>query len=343
MPTPKHENTTVSTTRRTRELVELAQERLSGCDVCRHKNSYEWVEDVLKPLRLRKRERGRLFRALTCPGCESGVHSGTFVFGTDRDELRRLALSKKFDRLYKKELDEFREFLLRYPMLGAEHPFGRRLAKAVSRAKKISLAPELWFRATADTNETVLGPRPRQRAARAYRFNQIGQVAWYLGKDAQTAAVEVLREPRPRVPLAIQAAKILEPVPVLDLRFPLWGDNPTGSWILREVVARRFVSQPTDDLDESRPQYRVPQYIADLARRRGFRGILYDSTRPSAYNNPEAWGTNIVLFDPVPRHELRPVEVKEFGEPDHGIDSMERWTLCSIPAARLTVTNAATD
>lgn len=43
--------------------------------------------------------------------------------------------------------------------------------------------------------------------------------------------------------------------------------------------------------------------------------------------NPEAWGTNLVLFDPIPQHELTPVEVMEFGEPDHDIFSIERWPL----------------
>jgi len=206
------------------------------------------------------------------------------------------------------------------------------LGKAVSRAKKTTLESGPWFRATTNTRETVLGPRSRERASRAYRFNQIGQVAWYLGKDAQTAAVEVLREPKSKVPLAIQRMQILETVPVLDLRVPLWGGNPTESWILSEVIARRFVSEPTDDGDESRPHYRVPQFIADLARRYGFRGILYDSTRPSAYNNPEAWGTNLVLFDPIPQYGHTPVEVMEFGEPDCAIFSMERWPLRSITA-----------
>lgn len=325
---------TAAKTRRTRELVELAQGRFFGCHVCRRDDSYELVDDVLKSLRLRKRERKRLFRALTCPGCESRVLSGTWVLGLDRSELRRLSLSKKFDRLHKQQLEEFRDFLIRHPMLGADHPFGRMLAKAVSRAKKARLEPKSWFRATKDTKETVLGPRDRDRAARAYRFNQIGQVAWYLGKDAQTAAVEVLREPKSRTPLAIQNVEILEAVSVLDLRFPLWGDNPTESWILREVIARRFISEPADDKDESRPQYRVPQFIGDLARRYGFRGILYDSTRPSAYNNPEAWGTNLVLFEPIPQYRLKPVEVMEFGEPEEAIFSMERWPLRTVPAAK---------
>jgi hypothetical protein len=120
--------------------------------------------------------------------------------------------------------------------------------------------------------------------------------------------------------------KILEPVAVLDLRL-FWREN-ARIWILREVIARRFVSEPADDLDESRPQYRVPQYIADLARRHGFQGILYDSTRPSAYSNPEAWGTNLVLFGPFPQHELTAGEVMEFGELDSGVfSSGDRWPL----------------
>jgi hypothetical protein len=53
---------------------------------------------------------------------------------------------------------------------------------------------------------------------------------------------------------------------------------------------------------------------------------MYDSTRPSAYNN-------LVLLDPLPQREFRPVEVMEFGEPDHGIFPMERWPLCPIPTA----------
>ena len=110
-----------------------------------------------------------------------------------------------------------------------------------------------------------------------------------------------------------------------------WGcaqRNPTRSWILREVVARRFVSEPTHEHDESRPQYRIPQYVADVARGSGFRGILYDSTRPSAYNNPEAQGTNVVLFDPPPpRFELHPAEIKEFGELDRNTFAAERWPI----------------
>jgi len=65
------------------------------------------------------------------------------------------------------------------------------------------------------------------------------------------------------------------------------------------------------------PEYRVPQFVADLARRRGLRGILYDSTRPSAYNNPEAVGHNLVVFDPIPVNTIDAEAVFQFGEPDY--------------------------
>ncbi len=150
MAIPRNERFTARTgpkTRRTRQLIELAQERFSGCDLCRRDDSYNLIDDLLRPLSLRKRERTRLFGALSCPGCESRVRSGRWVLGLDRSELRRLSLSKKFDRLHEKELVRFRGFLVKHPMLGAEHPFGRMLGQAVSRAKKTRLAPTPWFRA----------------------------------------------------------------------------------------------------------------------------------------------------------------------------------------------------
>jgi hypothetical protein len=316
--------------RRTRALVELAQGRLWGCDACRSDDSYDFVDDVLRPLRLRKRERKRLSAALTCPNCESAVPLGTFALAESPEAIRRLQSSRRFDRLHKPALEDFRDFLLSHPMLGAGHPFGQRLAKAVSPAKKCRVEPGRWFRATDRIEAPYLGPRPAEQVAMAHRFNLIGQAAWYLGSDARTAAVEVLREPQPGVRFAIAEIEILEPITTLDLRLPFADENPTGSWILREVVARRFISEPTDDVDVSRPQYRVPQFVADLARQRGFRGILYDSSRPSAYNNPEAWGTNLVLFDPFPCHKLKPIEVMEFGQPDFDPFGLDRWPLRSF-------------
>jgi len=139
--------------------------------------------------------------------------------------------------------------------------------------------------------------------------------------------VEVLRAPKAGQPICIADVRILEAVDVLDLRFVFCGNDGIGHWILRNVVDRRFISEPTSDTDDHRPQYRVPQFVADLARKRNFRGILYDSTRPSAYNNPEAFGHNLVLFDPIPEHTIDDDRVLKFEEGETDLSSLERWQI----------------
>jgi hypothetical protein len=124
--------------------------------------------------------------------------------------------------------------------------------------------------------------------------------------------------------------KVLAPIMVLDLRSVVWGEDPIRQWILRNVVDSRFISEPTSDLEDTRPEYRIPQFIADLARRRTFRGIKYDSTRPSAYNNPEAAGYNLVVFDHFPAHVIEHEATIEFGEPDYDPFSLERWLLRGV-------------
>jgi hypothetical protein len=316
--------------RRTAELVDLAQQRFYGCSVCRRDDSLDFAEDVLGALQLLKHEYSRLFRALTCPACDSRVSPGTLILAATREQIWHNAQSAKFDKLYKRELEDFRAFLIAHPFLGLQHRFGRSLAKAVRSAKRMGLQPDSWYRVSANVEKPSFDPLPPDKTINAYRFNFIGQAAWYLGCDARTSAVEVLREPRPKAPFAVASVRIGETLDVLDLRQGLWGENPVGNWILREVVHRRFTSEPTNDVDESRPQYRVPQYIADLARSCKFRGLLYDSTRPSAYNNPEAAGYNLVLFDPWPRYEITQNQLMEFGESDGEGIGVDRWPLVCL-------------
>jgi RES domain len=139
-----------------------------------------------------------------------------------------------------------------------------------------------------------------------------------------------MQKPEPGQPVSIAKVKVIESVPVLDLRSVVWGEDPAQQWVLRNVVDNRFISEPTSDVEDTRPEYRVPQFIADLARKRRLRGILYDSTRPSAYNNPEAVGYNLVVFDPFPDHVIEENTVVAFDEPDYDPFSSEVWKLLHL-------------
>jgi hypothetical protein len=260
------------------------------------------------------------------------VPSGSLVATPSEEQVKQSISFKKFERLHRHHVEEFRTSLIQYPMLGAQDPFGQLLVKSMRKAKNTVLQPSCWYRAVAHTPDPDFEPRSRYETINAGRYNQIGQRVWYLGSDEKTAAVEKLRAPRSGCPLSIGKIELLESLTVLDLRATLGGEDPIGQWILRNVVDRRFVSEPTNDVDKSRPQYRVPQFIADLARQRRFRGILYDSTRPSPQNNPEAVGHNLVVFDPIPLHKKCSHAALEFAE-DLEYDvmfSMERWRLLPI-------------
>jgi len=298
--------------------------------VCSHE-AFDLIEDVVAPMRLKKREEKRLLKQLTCPNCESRIPPGTLVATPTPEQSRQDRMSKKFDAHYWRDLESFRDSLIKHPMLGSEHPFGRLLSGIMKRAKKVLLEPRSWYRATTYSEDPHFEPLSQRESTRANRYNQIGQAAWYLAKNAETAAVEKLREPRDGEIIYIAQIGILEPIAVLDLRSVIWGEDPTGNWILRNVVDRRFLSEPTSN-DQTRPEHRVPQFVGDLARRRGFRGILYDSTRPSPFNNPEAFGYNLVLFDPFPAHNIENHAAQSFDRTDvtaadFFAGTWERWRL----------------
>jgi len=316
--------------RATRHLIDSAWKRFSACQECREDEAGEVIEDVLRPLRLKSRESKRLLHRLTCPNCEARVGAGTFVVKYEPEELLQDRLRRKFDATYSGPVRDFREFLIAFPMLGTDHPFGKVLAKTTKRAQRTMLAPATWYRATKYTEEPRFTPRAAIESIRANRYNQIGQVAWYLALDEKTAAVEVLRRPIAGEPICMAEVQLNEAITVLDLRSALWGADPLRQWILRNVVDGRFISEPAAEIDDSRPEYRIPQFIADLARRNKFRGILYDSTRQSAYNNPEAAGHNLVVFDPIPAHTVATERVVEFAEPDYEPFGAERWPLRTV-------------
>jgi hypothetical protein len=64
----------------------------------------------------------------------SGVSSTIFLIVLIVHQIRQSERARRFDRIYRPALEAFRSFLIRYPMLGGQHPFGRVLFRAISNA-----------------------------------------------------------------------------------------------------------------------------------------------------------------------------------------------------------------
>lgn len=287
--------------RRTKFLRELAEERFHGCQECWADNAVWDVEEVLRPLRLRQNERKRLMRVLTCPRCESPIRDYWYdrVVGYEANEIRDARRIARYNHKYQKDFNAFHRFLLKHPTLGGCHPFGQLLAKAIRRARKRTLHPATWFRAKEGESLAAadLAPAdPRIRPLRPGRFNCAGQLGYYMAQSRELAAVEVQGSRQIDNPIWVSEIHIHCPMKVLNLEIQIMGNGESLPIILAGLIYTGVLSDYGDD--ESKPQYRVPQFLADLLRERMFDGILYTRRRDSGFPNYAAWGTNLVVLRP---------------------------------------------
>jgi RES domain len=295
--------------RPTKKLLGAAQERFHHCEECWEDNAVWYLEDVLKPLRLSMKERKRLMRELQCPHCGSRLRDYYYdrVVGYEDREIRDAQRFARYNNLSRSAFNRFHQFLLKHPTLGGVHPFGQLLRSAVRRARKRTLQPAAWFRARVErgsnlSSDDFLPPDPRKYSLSAGRFNSAGQLAYYVTQAPGLAAIEVMKNRKVAEPTAlpetvwIAKVHVRNPIKVLDLTIQAMERTPKLPLVLTGLVYSGALSDYGDDL--SKPQYRVPHFLADLLRLHGFSGALYTRRRDSGFPNPEAWGTNLVVLQP---------------------------------------------
>lgn len=287
--------------RRTNLLRTLAEDHFHGCEVCWQDDAGWYIEDVLKPLHLRVNERKRLMRVLSCPRCESPIRDYYYdrVVGYEDEEIKDAQRISHYNRKYRPAFNEFHQFLLKHPTLGPIHPFGQILRNAVRRAKKRTLQPAVWFRARMGKDlkaDDLRPPDPHKHRLPPGRFNSAGQLGYYMAQARELAAIEVMGERDTSKPVWIAKVHIRDPIKVLNLGIQTLGQSEKLPLILNGLIYSGVLSDYGDD--ESMPQYRVPQFLADLLRLHRFDGILYTRRRDSGFPNPEASGTNLVVLRP---------------------------------------------
>lgn len=267
-------------------------------------DAFDYVDELFSKLRLTKSERSRLSKNLYCPNCENHLephHSIVFYTEEEEKHIRRTA---SWDKRYSPQFDEFQDFLVKYPSLGGLHPTGEQLVRAIKRARARTLEPGIWYRARGYeenqqfTADDFFPPSPQRHKVSVGRYNNAGQRAYYLGNSPETVAVETLRDKKADDgKLWIARVELLEPLRVLDLRFQILGKEEHYPLLLYGLLYAEKINEVQKPSDLSNPQYRLPQYIADLVRWRKLDGILYTSTQ----EYPFSWrvfGQNLVMVSP---------------------------------------------
>lgn len=240
-------------------------------------------------------------RVLTCPSCESPIRDYWYdrVVGYEANEIRDARRIERYNQKYRQDFNGFHRFLLKHPTLGGFHPFGQLLARAITRARRRRLHPAIWFRAKEGENLVAADLRPADpliHPLRAGRFNGAGQLGYYMAQSRELAAVEVQGARQINRPIWVSEIHIRGPMKVLNLEIQTMGNGDSLPIVLTGLIYTGVLSDYGDD--ESKPQYRVPQFLADLVRERMFDGILYTRRRDSGFPNDEAWGTNLVVLRP---------------------------------------------
>lgn len=200
-------------------------------------------------------------------------------------------------------LDDFHQFLYRFPSLGLAHPLGREIHERLRQLPLIALEAKSWYRGieqkTKPKFDDFLPLDPARVAVPEQRFNHQGERVFYLANTARGAALECSEENSK--PIWVQRIRIARAEKILDVT-----KNSTGSMAVREesnsktsrphvlpvdfLISAATYCGPREPIcrpEHLKPEYRVPRFVSECARQAGAHGLLVPSTKE---------GTNLVLF-----------------------------------------------
>lgn len=234
---------------------------------------------------------------LRCPRCgnpfEAWEEVGTkYSFECEHDSTLQKALRK-----HEEELFDFNGFLHRFPLLGATHPFGKKILREMRKSPRVPIHKPHWFRARVKKEHGFC--LTQSEKVPDQRYNSSGQARWYFTDNPEAAVTEVTKEDTAWV----QRFDVGSLTGLLDLRS--WqadderatdeeGDyhSPHGL-LITSLVYGDLLTQRHHSNDETRrwkPEYLVPRFVAETAAACGFCGIICGCVRFP--------GENLIVFNP---------------------------------------------
>jgi hypothetical protein len=208
--------------------------------------------------------------------------------------------------------------LEKYPYLGITHDIGAEINATVASFPQRDIEKRTGFKARARTaliksSKDMYPPDPAAVKIPEGRFNHFGQRVFYLANSEAGAAKEGLEEPGE---VWLQKFRIEKATKILDLTVdPVEEPEARNNLLTFGLVYGGELHTFVERQKGWKPEYFVPRFIADCARKEGFNGIKYKSSRH--------YLENLVLFfweeesvKPLGKPYIYSLSAEYFAEPE---------------------------
>lgn len=292
-------------------------EKIKNCLVCcfcdqpydREDDEYYFVDgqqyefnELLYELSIPEKWHSKIYEIIKCPVCGNDLDCYTDVcvdFSLGEKEKYNRILERLSEKS-KARIEEFYEYLCKYPYLGAFHKIGKELIKGIESLDTITIKDQNWYRARMVSESRIytkndMMPPPKTAIISEGRFNHYGQSHFYMGESEYLCASECSHNQS--CICWMQKIKINKIDKILDLTkeyFEYYNTSCTSKVpdlpiAIAGLLLSGKITKRHETNDCWKPEYFVPRYIADICKEKGFKGIKY----PSALS----FGSNLVVFD----------------------------------------------
>ncbi len=285
-------------------LLPILQEEIQYCITCQPYDDGDavWIlgeqndlESLFDEYEIPEEDRDEIANKLHCLNC--GRQLERFDDYGAKTEYEKQVDQKRDEWFakYSDELNDFVQFIKKYPYLGAKHKLGEKIIGLLPEFPITTVENDSWFRARKISDghkfshKDMTAPNPEQVPISEGRFNHYGQSHFYLAKTDFGAAKELLAMTDEKL-VWMQNVSIRKATSILDVRVGFHSPDPDAPLIATGLVY--FSNALNEGVERNKfwkPEYFVPRFVADAAKLAGFQGILYTSNLH--------YFDNLVIFD----------------------------------------------
>lgn len=263
------------------------------------------IEDLLDNCDVPKKSRKNILNNLYCPSCGNEV----FELASDVGVKTRfeLEVEKHMDEAYGLYGDGVRlleDELEKFPLLALSNKIAKKIFQEISdKSLPVVEIKGEFYRArkveTANVIEEKHMFNPPIGKSMEGRFNHAGQSHLYLANEKETALKEAVIT-NESVLVWLQKFHIQSTVKnILDLSLDWDKLTPTTNTYLLSLNVFGTIHRKDRNKENWRPDYFLTRFIMDCAKKCGYNGIKYNSSK-------ESYSYNVVLFYPDKKN-IKPV------------------------------------